>query len=268
MATWYSPTNPDDDSLWLYSERGVMSYLFAQIWRELPERILEIAETVTGETLGQRVGELRKFRVLTEFELGNLGFGSPDGALMIQNNDHEWHFVFIETKRKSWVDSSEAPTTRNPEQLKLASSSQLNSWCERNKFNSSINGQLEMRCRFVNAFRNSIHSKSTLVIEREVPEVLMNCDRFYWRRQLNPDVNRIEDWRRVEMGADLRPLWKALESVSDRFYYLAITNEEVAPDMSTVRLFDSDGERMAEESAQTRLFWMSLSHLTNRLRAI
>jgi len=267
MATWYSPANPDDDRLLLYSERGVMAYLFISLLREQPELILDNAQNGDGTTLRDSIEGVKNIRLLTEFELGNKGFGCPDSGLLLQDNEDRWHFVFVEAKTEPWAVSHQGPTQRTPEELSSLSYSELDRLCVRDKFNSSINGQLELRWRFVNAFRNTPENLD-LVIERNVPELLMKSDRFYWRRRLLVDETKNSDWRRVQMGTGLRPLRELLLSVEDRFHLLTITTDTSRPEMNDVRLFNEGGHMMSQRDAGVRLFWMGLRVLTDQLREI
>src|SRR5208337_3842029 len=100
------------------------------------------------------------------------------------------------------------PRPKTPQEL---SGSQINidRLCRENKFNSTINGQLEMRWRFVNALLCARERSSHLVTEQHVNlhPALMSCDRFYWRLYLRPVDNITEHWRRVDMATEHRCLY-------------------------------------------------------------
>lgn len=84
MAQWYEHQSEDGNSLWLYSERGLMTFLFCHVLVEEPEFILNNAKDVDGILLRDVVGEVQCHTTLTECELGPQGFGSPDGGLLLK----------------------------------------------------------------------------------------------------------------------------------------------------------------------------------------
>lgn len=268
MANWYCPNSPYDDRLWLYSERGVMAYVFACLLRERHELILSNAVNGAGKSLGDAIGDVRRHHCLTEFDLGNNGFGKPDGGLFFQDSSERWHFLFVEAKATSWALAHTGPTLRTRDELSELSASDLDKLCRDDKFNSTINGQLELRWRFANAFQQATDDDRDLVIESDVSTELAAGDRFYWRRRLVPAARNAGDWRRVDMSNELEPLKRQLRLVEGRYSLLAITRNDTRPDMQDVRLFERDGLRMDEDRCHQLLYWMDIKHLTNHLQPI
>ena len=227
-----------------------------------------LTKAVNGaeESLGDVVGEPEQHRLLTEFELNNDGFGSPDNGLFIRSGTRN-SFVFIEGKavplRASWKKPPHLP----PEDLGDLTDDVLDKMCRKNDFNSSINGQLEMRWRFVNAFRAAHSRNQMLVTEDLAPPAteLMENDRFYWRRRYSSQHGIESDWRRVSMR-ELAPLWDMFGDVTD-FYLMAVTDDEKRPhDLDTVRIFDNE-QRLLEDLV-SRVFWMPFRELANLLEEV
>ena len=107
--------------------------------------------------------------------------------------------------------------------------------------------------------RNLITEQSVIV-----PEQILECDRFYWKRQLKPRTDVPEDWRRVDMSRELRPLFDDLESV-EMFSVLSITADITIPVglLRRTRLFIDDGNPLRDIS--DTLFWLPLNFIAARL---
>ena len=270
MAGFYRPANGPADPLWVYSERGVLNYAFLRVLPADRDAVLQHAVNGNGQTLADVLGSVERHRCLTEFELGNNGFGSPDGGLFFQSGEGEWSFVFVEAKVGTWIDSRQEPVLQTVEQLVHLTNAQLDALCRNSSFNSSINGQLELRWRFANAFQAAVANQATLVTEdhAEPAEELMSGDRFYWRLRLQPAHDHVGHWRRVEMGTDLLPLRNRLQDVGDRFHLLAITADKQRPAMEIVRLYHQNQQPLAEAEKAGRLFWLSFHHLTGFLEEL
>ncbi|MBA2224691.1 hypothetical protein [Thermogemmata fonticola] len=263
MGQFFRP--PGNDRIWFYSERGLLAYLFHAVLEGDLSLVLDNAMDGTGRKLREVVGPVGLHRVLTEFSLGNTGFGNPDGAILTALGQPNTSFVFVEGKPVKFWKSFRKPEPSDSIQAKLAEADgrRLVRRLVRD-YNSKLNGQLELRWRFVNALRASAGQGE--INERHVtlrPEVLAN-DVFYWRHHFQPDPGKREQWRRVSLAEDLAGLRQSLGAVRE-FYLLAITTDSTFPqqEMSQVRLFDGTGQPLAD--AGNRLFWMSLDRVKERL---
>lgn len=275
MSQWYEHRKSDDSRLWLYSERGLMSYLFCQVLAEHFDFVLDNSMDMDGVTLREEIGAVRSHTILTEYELGPRGFGSPDGGILTAGADRRC-FIFVEAKQRSFADCCEIPSLQTAEALSCQDLD-LVKLCSENTFNSSINGQLELRWRFANAFRASVDAGENVVSERHVPAVpseLLAGDRFYWRRSLNPDRRNRRQWRHVDMAADLACLYLRLKEVyhderrtrRNGFYLLSVTFDESAPDFTDrPRLYDRDGIPLAHHR---RVFWLDRRKIEANLTPI
>jgi|GEM_PF-5980126 len=268
MSQWYEHQKDHGNHLWLYSERGWMSFLFWHVMANELDFVLDNATNQDGEHLRAVIGAFESHTTLTEHELGPQGFGTPDGAFMTAAPGRQC-FVIVEAKQGSFADSYRPPDPRTTEELSVPDLD-MDKLCDGNKFNSSINGQLELRWRFVNALRASASKREQVVSERHVPVLppeLMAGDRFYWRLALRPDRNVMGHWRRVDMRGDLHCLYERLERVEvEGFYLLSITFDDRPPDFRRhVRLYDDAGIRL---DAGKRVFWLARSLIEDMLAKI
>ena len=202
---------------------------------------------------------------MTEYELGPQGFGTPDGSVHITTPDRHF-FVFVEAKCDSFAMSCRQPPLKTVDDLS-APDLDIDRLCRENTFNSSLNGQLELRWRFVNAFRMAYQGNHALVTEQRVSlnQELLAADRFYWRLLLAPNPAITGHWRRVDMSGDLACHYQLLSHV-DEFLLLAITCDEVVPDFArTLRLFDQQGNRL---DVERRVFWLPRRLIDEQLTTI
>lgn len=264
MSSFYAP--PGDDGLWLYAERGLMAFLFHDILPRDPDFVLDRARNLGGVSLAQKLGRGRRCRFLTEFDLGKKdGFGCPDGGILVGPGEDDSCFVFVEGKQGCCEAAFSPPQTWGWVQDRLT---RPNGRQEvRNKiggFNSQINGQLELRWRFVNALRAS--PGGGLVSEQHVTlaDEVKGNDVFYLRTLFNPSGLRGEDWRRVNMVGGLQPLYDSLRAAR-LFVLLAVTDDPQVPWrwLQQVRLFDRLGQPVPD--ASEHVFWMPMSEVEGRL---
>jgi len=279
MSQWYEHRKSDGNHLWLYSERGLMSFLFCHLLADRLDFVLDNAKDEDGITLRDEIGVVSSHTTLTEYELGPQGFGTPDGSFITAGPERRC-FVFVEAKQRSFIDAFKTPNPKTAEGL--TPTIDINKLCNENKFNSSINGQLELRWRFVNALRASVDTDTRLVSERHVrmmrPDLmggqttdLMAGDRFYWRLFLRPRSEIDGHWRRVDMTGDLACLYARLEEVyhderrtnRDGFYLLSITFDNRSPDFEhKLRLYDRNGNRL---DTRRRVFWLDRRRIEESL---
>jgi hypothetical protein len=255
MATWYEHQRRNGNNVWVYSERGLMSFLLWHLLADHLDFVLDQAHDVEGTWLRDVVAACDHHTTLTEYEIGPQGFGSPDGSVVIRTRDRRF-FVFVEAKAGRFQDSYLNPPIMTAEQL-AAPQAKVAQLCKDNKFNSSINGQLELRWRFVNAFQEAIAANDVMVTEQRVPAIalpdaLLQADRFYWRLFLQPNRVVAAHWRRVYMGDELQCLYDLMRDCE--FLLLAVTFDQDIPDFrNTLRLFDGQGRL----DVAKRVFWLN-----------
>ncbi len=256
---------PGNDRIWFYSERGLLAYLFHAVLEGDVSLVLDHATNQNGRTLRDALRAVAPHRVLTEFNLGSDGFGSPDGAILTGLGQPEAAFVFVEGKPVTFWETFQKPESPDAIQAKFAEADGEKRVRRLIRgYNSKLNGQLELRWRFVNALRASAgHDEASEQHVTLPPEVMVN-DVFYLRHRFQPDPTRREQWRRVGLMGELVGLRGSLDSARE-FYLLAITADSTFPhrEMSQVRLFNRTGQPLAD--ARDRLFWMSLDRVKERL---
>lgn len=262
MSAFFHP--PGDPRLLLYSERGLMSHLFVS---QLPtgiDLILDAATNLDGRRLRDAVGDPARYLLLTEFDLGKVGFGCPDGGILIDPDGPEPCFVFVEAKLGAFDSEYLAPQTWAWVQNQ---SQQAGGWERVRKkisgFNSSSNGQLELRWRFVTALR-ATGAAGTVSEQPPVglaPELMAN-DVFYLRTRMAPNPLVAADWRSVDLTR-LEPLHQMLLTVK-RVVLLSVTGDRAIPQrLRDVRLFDGHGQPLARP--HDHLFWMPVDAVERRL---
>lgn len=221
-----------------------------------------------GATLGSFVGCGRPYRVLTEFCLGSEGFGSPDGAMHLGIGTESESFVLIEAKATKFWKAFKEPVAWSTIQNALGNTDGVKHAKKLVKgFHSTLNGQMELRWRFLNALGRL--SPSGTVSERHVtlPRDVLANDVFYIRYAGTPDPNNDAHWRRVHLREELEPLRRSLSEVR-QFFLLAITTDRNFPqqEMSKLRLFDASGQ--AVENVERYVFWISLKRVEELLERI
>ncbi|MCI0681224.1 MAG: hypothetical protein L0Y71_03895 [Gemmataceae bacterium] len=262
MGQFFRPRG--NDRLWLYSERGLLSYLFHTLLDKNLEPVLEHAKNGNGRKLRDVPGMNGLHRVMTEFSLGSDGFGNPDGAIW-GLDQAQTSFVFVEGKPSTFANSFRPRRTLDAVHNKLAEPDGKRAARKLIRgYLSTLNGQLELKWRFINALRASLGKRE--INERHVtldPETAAN-DVLYWRHSFCPDPTKRKQWRRVRLDHDLAVLRRALETVRE-FYLLAITPDSEYPreQMNQVRLFDAAGQPLGD--AADRLYWMSLNRVKEHL---
>jgi hypothetical protein len=227
MGEFFRP--PGNDRSWFYSERGLLSYLFHAVLAGDLSLVLDNAMDASRKRLREVLGPVGLHRVLTEFGLGNEGFGSPDGAILTGLGQQNAACVFVEGKPVTFWETFQKPEPPDVILPRLAEADGEKQVRRRvRRYNSKLNGQLELRWRFVNALQESDGQGE--VSEQHValpPEIMVN-DVFYLRHQFKPDQDRRKQWRRVGLDGDLAGLGQSVADVQE-FYLLAITTDRGFP---------------------------------------
>lgn len=100
---------PGNDRIWFYSERGLLAYLFHAILEGDLSLVLDNAMDGSGRNLREVLGPVGLHQVLTEFSLGNKGFGNPDGAILTGIGLPNASFVFVEGKPVTFQETFQKP---------------------------------------------------------------------------------------------------------------------------------------------------------------
>lgn len=260
MGEFFRPHN--NDSLWVYSERGLLSFLFHTLLDGDISLILDNSIDEDGKTLGSVVGRVFGHRLVTEFGLGANGFGSPDGGLFLRQGQNDHSFVFVEGKRKPFYVDYLEPMSEQVLFEEVRRHGYPRAYRYIKGFNSTPNGQLELRWRFVNSL---LASTSRIVSERDArpPNRILANDAFYLRYYDRNQFRNITDWRAVNMASERRCLYDQLRLV-ERFFLLSVTPDATYPnELKRLRLYDRSGSPL-EETSQI-VFWMPLERIQRQM---
>ena len=259
MAHFYREEN---QNLLVYSERGLLSYFFFRILPNNYTMFLENSINTHGAALVNEL-DITNPVFFTEFELGNNGFGSPDGAIAVGAPGNR-SINLIEAKAHNAVSAWTDPNiiAARIENIEALTDAAIKELCRDNKFNSSLNGQIELRWRFVNAVRSNRHLGYISERFAELNQQLMRCDRLYWLTRLNPNNDNINEWRRLSPdNADNAFLIEAANA--SQFFFVAITDDANFPGiLAQARLFPNNNSALPENGF---VYWCPLSYIQNYL---
>lgn len=225
-----------------YGERGIVSYFMLKVLPKDPCKFLrEIVDGSGSAPFGDiRIEQVSKLTIFTEMSLGTRwGFGNPDGGLFFLV-DRKPHFVFYEAKlNESYCES-----------------------CKGAAYNSSIQGQLELKWRMVSSFATQVDAQSDGVQEsEELARFYSDKDRFYW--PLDNGLVNIRAFRCLRMGRGLKTLFRdyLCQCGTDQILFLISTNDTKSPflDASIERALLPRTYGKAWDDTKHRFCWVSNS---------
>jgi len=228
-----------------YGERGLMTWLFNYAIPQRPWWFADKVEMANGESLAHILNvhseaDICRVTSLNEFDLGKSGFGCPDGAVIVENRSGMKSWVFVEAKNESYEKSSMdwkvAESRRSAyDRKKEAADGDLTGRIEKNYgYNSSINGQLELKWRFVKALhatewlnRGEIGNNLLIIEGQTLATEYSPVDAFYWDKPSVPAASRVSCYRRLRVSGGIKDICKAhWRNISEEnFYFIAITLE-------------------------------------------
>jgi hypothetical protein len=207
-----------------YSERGILSYC---IFRYLPYdnnlqkflRSFEFPDGVQNPFVNDKVDHATFF---SELDFGSEGFGSPDGALLIKFNNNNKCMIFIESKiNETYVKSCQ----------------------NKNRYNSTIRGQLELRWRVISLYK--LHFEEAIQLHRGIQYLreiesyrtfyqnqnqAQGNDTFY-QSSKRQDLNKISSWRRLRLIGGVGEIFNDYigECNMEDIYFLTISKDKINP---------------------------------------
>lgn len=192
-----------------YSERGILSFF---MFHFLPKegRLVWFLDQIPDFSKHKIISdgsEVRNIVILSEFGLGKRdGFGEPDGAFTLDVNGQR-HFFFVEAKFNQTYRES----------------------CKGVEYNSTIQGQIELKMRFVDRVFCPSTRYPGYVIEDSAFRDFYKCkDVFYQRR---PEGDSLASFRRVKLEEGVGRIVKEYVGPCGRenVNYLIITKDEDNP---------------------------------------
>ena len=228
-----------------YSERGLMSYFMFVV---LPTQVGDFLADLHFPSgvispFADRRGTHPTTIIFSELNFGNEGFGCPDGAIFVDAPHAA--MLFVETKlNETYVTS-----------------------CCGDSYNSTIQGQLELRWRMTQLHRTNCHQvyKSTTYIQ-ETPEfkaIYKARDTAFYGHDNRQDEAWPGSWRRLRIAEGVKEFLDLLAKCEDRVYFCAITKDEQNPfDSVEAKLLPRCGN--ADWSASKRHFcWLPVNGIMN-----
>lgn len=222
MSSFVKKVITNEIELYLYSERGKLDLLYFYFLNSIDNfsKLLNSCKNLNGN-LSNYIKKYNSFTLFTEFDLGNEGFGSPDGCIITDNG----YVIFIEGKNVSFKESFKSPEKKNI-----------------NGFNSSLNGQIELRWRFINAMLNKKENK---ISEKylKLPSQYKDMDVFYnngKRRELDDkDDAKYRRLIEIDLLKDILEIFNNNISL-DKVFFLIITKDNNYPseEIEKIRLLD------------------------------
>lgn len=237
-------------TLGCYSERGLMAYFMFHV---LPGRLLDLLQrTRFAAGVPNRLRDIRRCEDITLFSelgFGNEGFGNPDGAISFRHEGKPY-LIMVEVKLNQSYEESCRPSAR---------------------YNSTIQGQLELKWRLMTLFRagppTEILGVNYIVETDELIRRYMARDGKY---SGVVDVGRLglEGRRRLRLVEGVGEFFAQYAGPCDfeNIFYLAMTDDPLNPLDATPQLrprcFDESGREVADGINQ--FCWMSKDVIEQR----
>ncbi len=223
-----------------YSERGLMSYLMF-VCLPQPEKLrhflkqLEFPDNVLNPFRKKRKLPA-KITIFSELDLGSVGFGCPDGAIYFHYPQPT--MLFIETKFNETYRQS----------------------CQKRRYNSTIQGQLELRWRLTHLHftkSHKIYNKQNYLVETHAFKNAYRKKDVFYAHPTRKDESRRGSWRRLKIEKGVKEFLDKLGLCEGRVYFCAITHDEKNP-------FNTVGKKLVPrcgdlkwDDAKHKFCWLS-----------
>jgi hypothetical protein len=230
----------------MWGERGLVATLFMDLveisiskkenslWEKFFNEIIEIQEP-----LKLKKEEIEKVDVIIEPDFGNAGWGHPDVVISMKvKGQNDRKIFFIEAKRDKFEKECKNKEKRGE-----------------NGFNSSLNGQIELRYCFTRA-----------LIEWNNPE--QQIEDPDWILETEYDKDRNSKKRLLKKGPVLDEVIKEyhLKTIFENYYYIALTQDTTNPlnNLSNdiqPELFDTIGHDCWNALIQKQIGWFNFGKI-------
>ncbi|MCL1812493.1 MAG: hypothetical protein FWG29_03100 [Treponema sp.] len=151
-----------EKSFLYWSERGLVTTFFLDLMQYLnPAILVKFISLIDFETsLHINPEAIKRFDIIIEPGFSNTGFGHPDAVFYITFHDNKKYIFILEAKQGKYLNSSTDNSSRNIE-----------------KYNSSLNGQLELNYCLSLALSNFKLGDTILVEPEWILKTPYNDDR-------------------------------------------------------------------------------------------
>jgi len=218
----------------MWGERGlVTTFLLDLSSLKTPSNFsnfLEIIELADGKKINFKP---QKIKCIVEPDFGNKGFGHPDALILFENTDQEKILIFFEAKIKTY--------------------NQYNKNRGEEKFNSSINGQLELNHRLTIALSKFASGNGIL----KEPSWIAKTDY----------IN--ERYKELRILKDKKVIEKIVKPIVDlkinnrNYYHIILTNDYTNPlltEKNLPQLFDENNKDRWSD-LKTNFGWINFKNL-------
>lgn len=219
MAKMYHFSDGESGEFGCYSERGLMCYLMF-VCLPNPTKLREFLhkQEFLDDMQSPFDGDEKSLTgsiIFSELDFGKrYGFGCPDGAIFVGGDQPR--MLFIETKLNESYHTS--CRTHQGE-----------------KYNSSIQGQLELRWRLNNLFAQKselpdvdnnypFNAENYVVETRSLMQVYAAKDKFY-DEDKSQRPQEIGSWRHVQISDGVEFFLEKLGECNNRVFFCAITQD-------------------------------------------
>ncbi len=150
--------------------------------------------------------------LFSELDLGKVGFGCPDGAIYVEHPGST--LLFIEVKLSETYEEG----------------------CSKKKYNSTIQGQLELKWRLTKLHgskSHQLHNGKTYIIETsEFKGIYQDRDDFYTKvrsRRYKSEIGYRRHLGNLGIDQGVREFLQLLDKCDDRVYFCACTDDSTNP---------------------------------------
>lgn len=192
----------------MWGERGFVTTLLLDLTSfQTPDNISNFLNEIELANGNKIQFEPQKIRCIIEPDFGREGFGTPDAIIILENINQEKIIIIFEAKLSNYGDSSKNPSLRGTD-----------------KFNSTINGQLELNYCLALAMSEFTHESSVLEEPSWILKTRYNVERN-GKLRIMKDVNIIENM--------VKPF--AISNICS-YYHIILTDEISNPLIKNVNL--------------------------------
>lgn len=223
--------NSGDTILECYSERGLLSYFFFRYLAKKENFSDFLNKLFKGR--GQFTN-LSNVALFSELDLGNKGFGKPDGAFYFESNKKPY-FVFVEGKC-------------NETYLQACNKSVK-------YYNSSIKGQLELKLRLVSCIREDSLEQGVIQEDEEIKDFFKGRDVFY--------LNNPTSFRKVQLRSGVKRLFSDYLRRCNResIFILVISKDKFSPFDKLKEDLQPNSHNLTWKEIQKQLLWENANYI-------
>jgi hypothetical protein len=217
--------NTGDSIFECYSERGLLSYFFFRYLAKKENFSAFLNKLFIGR---EQFTNLSNVTLFSELDLGNKGFGKPDGAFYFESNKNPY-FVFVEGKF-------------NETYLQACNKSVK-------YYNSTIKGQLELKLRLISCIREDSLEQGIIQENEEIKDFFKGRDVFY--------RNNPTSFRKVKLMSGVKRFFSDYLRRCNResIFFLVISKDKLSPFVKLKEDLQPNSHNLTWKEVQKQLLW-------------